>query len=351
MANIGKYFLQGFQPNFANNFNTSYRYGLAKDEEEKRKQAELQAQLDQQRQQQSILAQITRSSINPPQLVNGKYESQGVSYPNASSLGLLSQLSDHNYRIAQDWQKQNTKERKPYTNINYGESIQAFDPNTNSIVNLGKNQNFKPKQESTWIGDLPSGDKIKKLKGYENPNADPKSETTYVKDGKKYTITDYTTWDKFEKKSGDGEDYWDISPETKKMFKDYYKEQQTLRAITNAQFGNAPSKKTDSEGNPITIAQELDRHNKIYLSAVQDVMRPEAKKWYDGLYNATNGNLDPRDYLLSLKSAFTKGKLGSDPNKSDNYDVADFNTLLEQFKAIYGYDAREQYGKFLEDIK
>lgn len=349
MANFGSYFLKGFQPTFTENFNTSFKYGLNQQEEEKKRQELLKQQQDQQ----SILNQLIGG-----QKTNASY--RGMYSPlqvettpltNEEKFGLYSQLNPTNQNAYEYWQKQNRVEKKPYTNINYGEQIQAFDPNTNTIVNLGENKNFKEKQQSVWVGDEKLGDKIRALKGYEDPNADTKDPNVRVINGKKYRITDYVTHDIYEKKSNDGQNYYDISKETKKAFNDYYKRQQELRAITNAGFGNAASKKTDSEGNPITFAQELDRHNKIYLSAVQNTMRPEAKDWYDQLYNGANGNLAPEDYLLNLKNSFTKGELGNDPNKSDNYDVADFNTLLEQFKAIYGFDPKEKYGQFLEDIK
>jgi len=350
MANPYKYFLGGFQQTFPNTFNTSYRHGLDQQEEERKRQ-EL---LKQQQKQQGVLSQLIGGNKIDASY-RGMYSPLDVTQTPLNSnekFWLYSQLDPANQNAYEYWQKENApKEKKPYSNINYGETIQAFDPNTNSIVNLGENKNFKEKQQSIWVGDEKLGDKIRTLKGYEDPNADTKDPNVRTINGKKYRITDYTVHDIYEKKSGDGQDYYDVSPETKKMFNDYYKQQQSLRAITNANFGNAPSKKTDSEGNPITFAQELDRHNKIYLSAVQNTMRPEAKDWYDQLYNGAGGNLSPEDYLLNLKNSFAKGELGNDPNKSDNYDVADFNTLLEQFKAIYGFDPREKYGQFLEDIK
>lgn len=154
--------------------------------------------------------------------------------------------------------------------------------------------------------------------------------------------------DIYEKKTGGNGDYFDFSDSTKKALGDYYKKQQELKAITNAGFGNRT--KNGKEDEP-TFKDELIKHNKVYLEAVRNVMKDSAKNWYNELYNAGGDNIDPRDYLSNLKESFINGELGINPDKPDNYDVADFNSLLEQFKAIYGFDPREKYGQFLEAIQ
>lgn len=74
MANFGTYFLKNFSPNFTNTFNTSYRYGLSKQEEERKKREELKAQQEQQ----GILSQLS-SGMNS-QIVPPKMNAQGTGF-------------------------------------------------------------------------------------------------------------------------------------------------------------------------------------------------------------------------------------------------------------------------------
>ena len=320
--------------------------------------AELERKRKEEEKQQGILQQLIYGNKvptfknTPTPFINAgqSFGNQQVPLSPQEQFSAYSQLNPANQNAYEYWQKQNApKEVKPHTNINYsGENILGFNPNTDKIESLGKNPNYEPDiPKSAFIKDEVIGDKIRALKGYEDPNADTKDPNVRVVNGKKYKITDYTMHDIWEKKtSSGGEDYFDFSKDTKKVLGDYYKEQQKLKAITNAGFGNVAPKENEKP-----FREQLDQHNRIYLEAVRNVMKDSAKRWYDGLYNAGGGNIDPRDYLLNLKDSFANGELGTDPTKGDNYDVADFNGLLEQFKAIYGFDPREKYGQFLEAIQ
>lgn len=344
MGNFGSQFLRGFQPTFAQNFNTSLRYGLDQQEEERKKREELKAQQEQQ----GILSQLM-TGTKPTLNYAGKYApllQQDVPLDNNQKFLLYSKLTPQNQNAYEYWQKQNEPQKK---------ELYQFDGNLyernndGSLGNIIKSKEVKPEApKSIFLKDEVIGDKIRALKGYEDPNADTKDPNVRTINGKKYRVTDYVMHDIYEKKTGGNGDYFDFSDSTKKALGDYYKKQQELKAITNAGFGNRT--KNGKEDEP-TFKDELIKHNKVYLEAVRNVMKDSAKNWYNELYNAGGDNIDPRDYLSNLKESFINGELGINPDKPDNYDVADFNSLLEQFKAIYGFDPREKYGQFLEAIQ
>ena len=103
-------FAEAFAPGIRGAANILSQSILDNAENERKKNEALKAQQEQQ----NILAQITRGSINAPKLVDGKFIPQGVSYPNQNDLTLQSQLSGQNYGIFQDWQKQNAPEEDEY---------------------------------------------------------------------------------------------------------------------------------------------------------------------------------------------------------------------------------------------
>lgn len=344
MANFGTYFLKNFSPNFANTFNTSYRYGLSQQEEERKRREELKAQQEQQ----SILSQLM-TGTKPTLNYAGKYApllQQDVPLTNNQKFEIYSKLTPQNQNAYEYWQKQNEPQKKDLYQFD-GDLYERN--NDGSLGNIIKSKEVKPEEpKPIFLKDEVIGDKIRALKGYEDPNADTKDPNVRTINGKKYRVTDYVMHDIYEKKTDNNGEYFDFSKDTKKALGDYYKRQQELKAITNAGFGNRT--KNGKEDEP-TFRDELDKHNKVYLEAVRNVMRDSAKNWYNELYNAGGSNIDPRDYLSNLKDSFINGQLGMNPDKPDNYDIADFNSLLEQFKAIYGFDPREKYGQFLEAIQ
>ena len=197
------------------------------------------------------------------------------------------------------------------------------------------------KPEKVWIKDERYGDKMNKLMGYENPDADEKDTRTRIVNGKKYTITDHSTFDIYEKKEGTGR--IGLTDTIKKSLADYYKEQQRLLAITNAGLGEQYD--TDRK----QFKNKLTDHNTTYVEAVQNNMPESATNWYRGIYDATDenkqkGNPDPEDYWRILREDYIAGKLGKNPNKEDDFEDVDFQILTENFKAIYGFDPVQIYG-------
>jgi len=161
------------------------------------------------------------------------------------------------------------------------------------------------------------------------------------------------------KKDGSDKDYLDVSDGTKAVLKDYFKRQQDLRGITEAGFGANDYVGRNGVSTGETYSTAFEQHNKIYREVVRGIMTDEAKAWHDKLLNEFHfgDNPDqalifsesvmplqdahPEDYLGKLKYDYVNG----------NIDLKDFNMLIEQFKPIYGYDARDRYGKNLERIE
>lgn len=345
-------FSEAFAPGIRNASNILSQ-GILNNAEEKRKKKEEEKA---QQEQQGILQQLMYGKTvpqfqnNPAPLMNAgqSFTNQQVPLSPQEQFLNYTKLNPVNQNAFEYWNKVNAPQKQ---------DLYQFDGNLynrnpdGSLGNVVKQKEIKQEApKSIFIKDEVLGDKIRALKGFEDPTADTKDPNVRVVNGKTYRVTDYALHDIWEKKTGGsgGGDYFDYSKDTKKALGDYYKKQQELKAITNAGFGNATPNGKDGEK---TFSEQLNQHDKIYLEAVRNVMRDSAKSWYDGLYNAGGGNIDPRDYLLNLKNSFANGELGTDPNKKDNYDVADFNGLIEQFKAIYGFDPREKYGQNLEAIQ
>lgn len=337
-------FMEAFDPYLQDATNLASRYFLQQGEDErelKRQQQEAQKQND-------ILTQLTKGTKSTFNYV-GKFSPLLQSetpltqqdYINLSSGASDDTLQRFNFlqglRPEKKQQKTVTIGGKVYKESEDYQNVPQGDP----LFEIPQEQK---KPDKVWIMDENWGDKVKKLMGYENPEADPNDSTTRIKNGKKYTITDWTASDKYEKKtSSSGENRFSLKDEIKKSLGDYYKEQQKLLAITNAGFGN----NVDKDG--INYKDKLKNHNKIYSEAVKNNMTDSAKRWYDDIYNYQDenkqvGNPDPEDYWNILKQDYISGKLGKDPNKEDNYEDADFQILQENFKATYGFDPAQVYG-------
>lgn len=300
------------------------------------------------REQASVLSQLLgggySNKVQPSQQI-GTYAPQEEGFSPQRQGSLISRLTPENYDRYKELTKKPEKKQQKTVTIDgnvYLESPEYENVPTGDPLFSAPKKQEEPKK--VWIKDERFGDKMKKLMGYENPEADVNDPQTRVVNDKKYTITDYAVNDIWEKKTNqDGKDRFTLKDEIKKSLGDYYKEQQKLLAITNAGFGNNKDK------DDIAFRDKLATHNKVYSEAVKNTMSTTARQWYDGLYNYQDdnkktGNPDPEDYWNVLKKDYVDGKLGKDPSKEDDYEDADFQVLTENFKAIYGFDPTQVYG-------
>jgi hypothetical protein len=362
MANFGSYFLRGFQPNFQSNFGTAFEYGLR----QQQRQADLEAELAKQKATQDIFNQLIKGTRDNYQFA-GIYSpalKTEVPLTEDQKLLLYSRLPTDKQNAYEWITRQRQEQLKSQQELQKQKEYQGILDQLIKGDNLSDEEKFrlysslptdkqnayeywmKQKQpKETYIADLPSGDKMKKLKGYEDPNADPKDPSTYIdpKTNKKYKITDYTVWDKYEKR-GDGKNSsFGLSGQTKKMLSDYYQKQQELTALTKAGFGD----EINNQG--LAYKEELNRLNKSYAEFVKNIMPKTAVDYYKELYNSGVAKNDVT-YLKAVRDAYKLGELGRDTNSKDNYEDADFEALMEMFKATYGYDPQQRYGLFLEGL-
>ena len=347
-------------PYIQNTANLLSRHFMQKGEEERKRKEMLKAEQEQQ----GIMSQITRGSINPPKLVNGKFEPQGVSYPNAGDFNLRAGLTADNRNLMKYWDELNApkeiKKAEIFTDANGNKRKYKFDPQSNSLIPDMSNEGIISAKEETpkarWSGLIePEGDKAKKMIGYENPNADPNDPTTRNVEGKLWTITDFQVLDFYEKvtnPNNPNDIYIKMSKGLKSSLDEFSKEQRNLNSIVESGFGNSITKSED--GVEMTYRKKLNTHNKIFSTAIDNSMSPSAMNWYKEEYNKVSvdkirGNPHPENYYDRLKLAFIRGDLGKIAGKADEYEVFDFEILIEKGRAIYGYvppeleSLREQY--------
>lgn len=344
MGNFGSNFLRGFGGTFPRTFDTSFRYGLQKQEDDAiaKKTAEYQ------KNQQDILSQLIHNvTIDPKSFQGGmpliRPLSDEEKFQGYSKLSPQNQNAfEYVQRMKDAQEKKNELKKKEYQS--FDGNLYGKDPVTGELSKepiLSKEK----KPEKVWIKDERLGDKQNKLMGYENPEADPSDPRTRIVGGKKFTVTDHQTFDIYEKNTG-GDGGNKISDGVKKSYLDYFTKQQVLLATTKA--GIKKIKAKDINGEPIDVNTELTDHNKIYTEFVDNSMSESAKNWYNKLYNLTTenkqaGNPDPEDYYRYLQKTYIDGNLGNVPGKRDEWEDVDFETLIEKFKSIYGFDPKQVY--------
>lgn len=337
--NFGSNFLRGFGGTFPQTFNTSYRYGLQKQEDE----IEKQKKQEYQKQQQDVLSQLIlgKPSVN--------FTPGGLPMP---KLDKLTENEKANLIIQADGStlsRYNTiqsvlnppKKKKEYYQFNN----KLYEKDETGGIDISKpiaEEDKKP--EKIWIKDERIGDKNRKLMGVENPNADLNDPNTRVVNGKKYTVQDYTVYDIYEKKTdGDGNK---IAEGVKKSFSEYFKKQQELLATTKAGIKKIKAQGLDEDSSDVN--ELLTDHNKIYNEYVDNNMTESAVNWYKNTYNEetdvkAKGNPHPEDYFRKLQYDYINGNLGTNKGKRDEWEDVDFEILLEKFKAIYGFDPKITY--------
>ena len=365
MGNFGSEFLKGYRPSFDNAFNTSFRYGLDQQEEERKRKEMLKAEQEQQ----GILSQLIAGQSS--QIVPPKMNAQGTGFdvqPQDMSLqeqfGMYSKLTPQHQNAYEYWRELNApkeiKKAEIFTDANGNKRKYKFDPQSNSLIPDMSNEGIISAKEETpkarWSGLIePEGDKAKKMIGYENPNADPNDPTTRNVEGKLWTITDFQVLDFYEKvtnPNNPNDIYIKMSKGLKSSLDEFSKEQRNLNSIVESGFGNSITKSED--GVEMTYRKKLNTHNKIFSTAIDNSMSPSAMNWYKEEYNKVSGdkirgNPHPENYYDRLKLAFIRGDLGKIAGKADEYEVFDFEILIEKGRAIYGYvppeleSLREQY--------
>lgn len=343
MGNFGSNFLRGFGGTFPRTFDTSFRYGLQKQEDEAVKQKALEYD----KKQQDILSTLIKGrtlTVIPRIGIVERPLSQDEVYQGYAKLNPQNQNTFEFITKQRDAElKKNEPKKKEYQS--FGGKLYSKDPVSGELDTKNPVLTEEKKPEKVWIKDEKIGDKIRKLMGVENPDADENDPTTRVVNGKKYTVQDYTAFDIYEKKTG-GDGGNKISDGVKKSFLDYYTKQQVLLATTKA--GIKKIKAKDIDGEPTDVNTELEDHNKIYTEFVNNSMSETAMDWYKKLYNTTTedktvGNPDPEDYYRYLQKSYIDGNLGTTPGKRDEWEDVDFEVLLEKFKSIYGFDPKEAY--------
>ena len=219
--NFGSNFLKSFQPTFARSFNTSYRYGLDQQEEERKRKEELKAQ----KEQQGILSQLMRGTKNIP---IGKRVSQ-VPLTKEEQFLDYSKLSPQNQNAYEWWKKQNAPKQDEY-----------YAPNlSKDLPTIGRWNKTKGTWEDTgqpnplYKEDIPSTFEVvpaNSIKGYEN----------YPKD---YTVQLTKKGDEIISQSpprsprqisvniNTGEEYNKLETNTKKFLDNKVEELNNLRAL------------------------------------------------------------------------------------------------------------------------
>lgn len=193
---------------------------------------------------------------------------------------------------------------------------------------------------------------LRDYRGYPNPKADIKADNTIVVSGVKYTITNIQSAGKVTKKNDD--DYLVLSKDTKKLFNNYWSEQQRLLAMLGAvKLGHKIYSKTgiEFEGDVEDLEQGLASYNVQYVNQVKSLLPKSASDWYRDIYNASgNKNPAPIDYWLNLLTAFQNGELGS-TDKKEKDDTVDLQILTELFRATYGIEPTTAYGTNINQIQ
>lgn len=150
MANFGTYFLKNFSPNFANTFNTSYRYGLSQQEEERQRREQLKAQQEQQ----GILSQLM-TGTKPTLSYAGKYApllQQDVPLNDNQKFGLYSKLTPQNQNAYEYWQKQNEPKKVEYEEWNGNKYLKNPDGSVDFTKPVTKKEIKPDFVETNYVG-------------------------------------------------------------------------------------------------------------------------------------------------------------------------------------------------------
>lgn len=329
MANFGTYFLKNFSPNFSNTFNTSYRYGLSKQEEERKKREELKAQQEQQ----GLLSQLM-TGTKPTLNYAGKYApllQQDVPLTSQDKYGLVSRASDDTL------QRYKFLQPTPQETVKVGSSLYLENP---KIKGMPMGDPIFTEKQPTTKEDFVKAEEIKGLEGFKdylvnrtvttNPDG-----TETVKYGQPFT------WKKQNININTGDLSTDLSKETTKILNGYKKDQQDLRAKLEAvKNGETVYEMTPWGFKTVVSAEDLrtrlNSTEKQYREFLKNNVSIETQKDWNDL-QGTFVQKDPQSQPSIWKTILENYKSG-------NKDEAWFKEQIHIFTATYGYDPLSRFG-------
>ena len=291
MGNFGSNFLRGFQPTFARSFDTSFKYGIDQQEEERKRKEMLKAEQEQQ----GILSQLIAGQSS--QIVPPKMNAQGTGFdvqPQDMSLqeqfGMYSKLTPQHQNAYEYWRELNAPKEDEYYAPNLGKlpTIQRYNKTKGRLEDTGQKDPFFTPEEPEAYEYIPAN----KIEGLEDYPKDYKMEI---------------------KKEGDKEvsRRGPFSPTQQKI---------------DININQAYTQLSDYSRNTLdSYVKEIDNYNKI-LSTTPD---PVTKNYT--IYNPKTGQMDAviseerlskakRNAIEGMKS-FTDNNLGR--------GVSDYNELYK----------------------
>ena len=331
MGNFGSNFLRGFQPTFARSFDTSFKYGIDQQEEERKRKEMLKAEQEQQ----GIMSQITRGSINPPKLVNGKFEPQGVSYPNAGDFNLRAGLTADNRNLMEYWDKLNApKEQELQKTVTIGNDVYLQSPLYDNVP-VGEKLYTKPEEKVDF-----EYKKANEFSGLEDYPSDYKVAVT-KKNGVVTAQSHPFSYTQQKIDVNINQPYTQLSDYSRNNLDDYVKEIDGYNKILSQKPDPVTGKYKiyDKYGIPTAVVSEeaILKAKQNITNAAQSFLDNnggQAIDDYRGIKTILGKN--PKSLWKSIYEAYIK-------DLKDEKDDAWFQTAKYQFQVDFGFDPVSKY--------
>lgn len=344
MGNFGSNFLRGFQPNFANMFNDSYRNAFIQDERERQRKEEEKAKAEQL----GILNQLYKGTKDVPAFQNNRVPLMNAGQSFGNQEVPLTKEEQFNLRAR----------LSPSSALSFLDNQNK--PQQQETVRVG-NKYYK---ESSIFKGLPEGDPIweepqpKVTEDFVDASTVPGLEpykdhrinrvTTENPDGTKtvkYTGSPFT-WKKQNININTGEGYNDLSKESTAILNKYAKTIQDLQDSYEAIKKGGTVMKYDALGMPDGawdlegIKAELETQTNKYKAFIDRNMDVGTKEDWDSMIS----QVDLRD-PKSLSSIWNTVHTTYTKSLDDEYDAAWYKEMQHKFISEFHIDPVQKFRK------